>query len=63
MSLLNIEMLYSDMIHFYLKVTNHYTKFWKLLWIKIYVYYGESRIHISEVSWGGELVEGRRKRI
>lgn len=38
MTLLNIEMLYSDMIHFYLKMTNHYSKFWKLLLVKIYVH-------------------------
>lgn len=45
MTLLNIEMLCSDMTHFYLKVTNHYFKFWKLMLVKIGVCYDDSRIY------------------
>ena len=45
MTLLNIEMLYSDVTHFYLKVTNHYSKFWKLLLVKIGACHDDSRIY------------------
>lgn len=62
MALLNIETLISDTTHFFLKVTNHYSKFWKLLLVKIGTCRGDFRIYIQEVAWGGELVEGRKKR-
>lgn len=46
MALLNTETMISDTTHFFLNVSNHYSKFWKLLLVKIHACHGDVRIYI-----------------